>query len=229
MSFIINAQTKLSDIILADPSTVTVLNRFGIFLGVGDHTVETVCQAKKLDMEFFATILNTYLNENYFPEKIMSGFRASTIVEYLNKTNQYYQQFQLPNIERHFHLLISKSDPGNNNLSLMLKFFLEVKSELNARIADDQSRWFPELLSCERRQSFAGETAIDRPPSTADAIEDKIDDLLSMLVVHLQGDYDPNLCLAVLVASVNLKKDITQNNRIRYRILKPMARALTMR
>ena len=227
MNRTITANTKLSNIVIADPTTVTVLNRFGITLGVGDMTVEKICQVKKLDMDFFLTILNTYTDENYFPEKIMATFKAATIVDYLSKTNQYYQQFQLPNIERHFHLLISKSDPGNSNLSLMLKFFIEVKNQLNARIVHDQNQWFPELLDNERRKALPSESPIVRAEESGDTIEDKIDDLLSMLVIHLSGDYDQNLCLAVLMAIVNLKKDITQNNRIRYRILQPLAHALS--
>ena len=59
-----------------------------------------------------------------------------------------------------------------------------------------------------------------------DSIEDKINDLLSMFVIHLKGDYDHNLALAVLMAVVSLKKDITQNNRIRNRILRLLSQTL---
>ena len=223
---IITADTKLSDMVIADPTTVTVLNRFGITLGVGDSTVERICLEKGLDREFFLTILNTYCNEAYFPEKIMASFSAATIIDYLSKTNRYYRQFQLPNIERHFHLLISKSDPANSNLSLMLKFFTEVKNELHARIDHDQQVWFPELLAHERQGTLPKEMPIVRHQPESDAIADKIDDLLSRLVIHLSGEYDQNLCLAVLFAIVSLKKDILQNNRIRHRILLPLEAAL---
>ena len=40
---LINKYSKLSDVILEDPSVITILNRFNIFLGVGDKTVEQVC------------------------------------------------------------------------------------------------------------------------------------------------------------------------------------------
>ena len=62
----------------------------------------------------------------------------------------------------------------------------------------------------------------------ANAIEDKIDDLINMLIVHLKGDYDHNLGYAVVVAVLSLKKDIKQNNRIRNRILWPISQALTV-
>ena len=65
---LINAECKLCDVILNEPSLIPVINRFGIILGVGDKSIRTVCEEKKLDSEFFVTILNTFINEDYFPE-----------------------------------------------------------------------------------------------------------------------------------------------------------------
>ena len=60
----------------------------------------------------------------------------------------------------------------------------------------------------------------------ADSIEDKLSDLKNMFVIHLRGDYDRNLCQAVLFAIISFEKDIRQNNRIRNHILYPLAVAL---
>ena len=57
-------------------------------------------------------------------------------------------------------------------------------------------------------------------------MEEKIDDLLSFFVMHLKGEYEPNLCVAVVTAIFALRKDIRQNNRIRSRILLPQAERL---
>lgn len=218
---LINHDTRVCDIVIGEPSTVTVLNRFGIKLGVGDKTVRRVCADHGINPDFLVTILNTFIHKDYFPEKILDGFSASEIVSYLSKTNAYYEHFQLPNIERHFQLLISRSVPQNNNLGLMLQFFHEVKQELMNRIADDRDKWFPELLSGSERHARA---ACGDEDAT---IEDKIDDLISMMVMHLQGDYDANLGMAVLFSVVSLKNDILQNNRIRNRIMRPMHRAMS--
>ena len=229
---LIHHDTKLSDIVIAEPTALTVLNRFGIYLGLGDLTVARACENLGIDKDFLTTILNTYLHESYFPERILASFKAATIVDYLGQTNNYYAQFQLPNIERHFNLLISKSDPSNNNLELMLRFFLEVKQQLLARIADDRNHWFPAILQAEA--SFNSQCSMHnaqcnaRPEDTVeDTVEDKLGDLISMMVIHLQGDHDWNLALAVLMALANLKKDITQNNRIRNRLLLPIYQVLS--
>ena len=140
---LINAETKLCDVILHEPSVIPVINRFGIILGVGDKSIRTVCEEKNLDCEFFVTILNTFINEDYFPENRLKSFCATQIVNYLTQTNAYYEQFQIPNIERHFNFLINQSDSENNNLELMKQFFDELKKELLSRIENDKNCCFP--------------------------------------------------------------------------------------
>ena len=222
---LINHDTKLSDIVIAEPSALTVLNRFGIRLGLGDLTVARACTQLDIDPNFMVTILNTYLHEAYFPERIEATFKASTIVNYLGQTNNYYIHFHLQVIERHFGLLISKSDPANNNLGLMLKFFIEVKQQLLDRIADDRDRWFPSILEAEATAT-AIETFIRPDEDDVDTVEDKLTDLINMMVIHLSGNYDGNLALAVLMALVSLKNDLVKNNRIRNRLLRPMFHVL---
>lgn len=226
---IISSNTKLSQIIIDDPTILSVLSRFGILLGVGDMTIEQICQQKKMNVVFFTTILNTFRDPDFFPEKILYSFEAHLIVDYLKKTNQTYLQFQLPNIERHLHLLISKSDAQNSNLLIIMKFFSEVKAQLMKRIDDDKNRWFPEILALENSEGNKVESTVRAFDESNDSIEDKINDLISMFVVHLTGDYDINLGQAVLLALDSLKKDIAQNNRIRKRILMPLYQALASR
>ena len=223
---LLHHDTKLSDIVIAEPAALTVLNRFGIYLGLGDLTVARACDNLGIDKDFLTTILNTYLHETYFPERIHASFKASTIVDYLEQTDNYYVHFQIPNIERHFHLLISKSDPGNNNLGLMLKFFMEVKQQLLERIADDRNHWFPAMLQSEARSWDTIDATIRTDDCDVDTVEDKLNDLISMMVIHLSGKYDTNLALAVLMAITSLKNDLTQNNRIRNRLLRPMFHVL---
>ena len=108
----------------------------------------------------------------------------------------------------------------------MRQFFDEVKNELQQRIADDHNRWFPEICLNELKATTRMPQAIGESDMSDDPIEEKIDDLINMLIMHLKGDYDHNLGYAVIVAIFSLKKDIKQNNRIRNRILRPISIAL---
>lgn len=194
--------SKLNEPIFEDPSVVAVINRFGFFLGVGDETIEESCRHKNIDVDFFLAIINTYLNPDYLPEKIIGKKYLPMVMEYLEKTDRYYREIQLPNIDRHFSLLIrnelnnSSNGEKTSNLQLLNRFYEEVKEEL---------------------ESMQPEYPYDRS-----GLEDKIRDLISFFVIHLRGVENHNLCIAVVSAIFVLEKDIRQNNRIRNRILRPL-------
>lgn len=220
---LIYANTKLCELISHEPAIIPVINRFGIKLGTGDATIASICNERELDLEFFLAILNTFINEEYFPEKIMKSFCASSIIEYLQKTNISYLKYHLPNIDRHFGLLIDRSG-GDNNLSLILKFYAELRQDITDRINNDTSSWFPLIAKLEKENNITTSSPII--PTENDPIEDKLHDLKNMFIIHLSGSYDENLCYAVIVSILSLEKDIKQNNRIRNRILTPLAHNL---
>jgi iron-sulfur cluster repair protein YtfE (RIC family) len=221
---LVSPDTKLCDTIIEEPSVIPVINRFGISLGVSDKSIESICMEKGIDLTFFLTTLNAYINESFYPDKCFDSFGVAEIIDYLRKTNNSYLRFQLPNIERHFGALISRSDK-NNNLPLLLNLYNEVKEEIVKRINND-NKWFSEILACVKDISGSISIQIEIAPELENSIEDKLSDLINMFVIHLRGEYDANLCHAVLFAIISLEKDIKQNNRIRNRILYPISVAL---
>ncbi len=198
------ADCRLSDIIFFEPSTLSLLGRFGIAPGCGNLTVAQACEQVGADTEFLLALLNTYLNEDYFPEKMLKGFPLEEVTVYLMKTVEYYTRVQLPNIERHFASLIAIS-PLDNNLGLLRTYFDALKAEIAAN-ADVDARI---------------------PAEAADQwlrIEEQLGDLLNFFVSHLHGNFDANLATAVIYALFTLDKDMRLNNRIRRRILIPKLR-----
>jgi|UniRef100_UPI003FED7EF2 hypothetical protein len=223
---LVTPDTKLCEVIVDEPSVVPVINRFDIVLGVGDRTIKSICKEKGIDTSFFITILNAFIHESFFLENVTGAFNAGDVVDYLRKTNNSYLRNQLPNIERHFAALISRSD-SNNNLPLLFNFYREVKTEIERRI-DSDNQWFDAIISAEQSNSEVS-VAGNAVQAESDSIEDKLSDLINMFVIHLRGDYDRNLCHAVLFAVISLEKDICQNNRIRNRVLRPLVDALNSR
>ena len=132
----------------------------------------------------------------------------------------------MPNIEHHLNSFIERSDPSNTNLELLRKFFAIFKNEFKARIKQDQSELFPALKKMFNEASEQ-ELIIESKPTETDPIEEKLCDLTNLIIQHLNGDYDENLCYAVLVAINNLEKEINRHNRIRNKIVLPMVKALS--
>ena len=223
---LVTPDTKLCEVIVDEPSVVPVINRFDIVLGVGDRTIKSICKEKGIDTSFFITILNAFIHESFFLENVTGAFNAGDVVDYLRKTNNSYLRNQLPNIERHFAALISRSD-SNNNLPLLFNFYREVKTEIERRI-DSDNQWFDAIISAEQSNSEVS-VAGNAVQAESDSIEDKLSDLINMFVIHLRGDYDRNLCHAVLFAVISLEKDLRQNNRIRNLVLRPLGDSLNSR
>lgn len=216
---LITQETKLAHIISVDANIITVFNRFNIRLGVGDKTVYDICQELNLDTDFLLTVINTFLNEDYIPGKVLTRSDAEKVVEYLKHTNSYTLQYKLPNIERHFNLLLSRNETLNNNLDLIRNFFFKLKEELIKSIDTDNNIIFPKILSDNiDKQNLE---SIDDSSDHDDSVEQKFEDLKNMLILHLEGEYDENLCNAVLFAIISLEKDIKQNNRIKVKMLLP--------
>lgn len=184
---LVTPDTKLCEVIVDEPSVVPVINRFDIVLGVGDRTIKSICKEKGIDTSFFITILNAFINESFFLENVTGAFNAGDVVDYLRKTNNSYLRNQLPNIERHFAALISRSD-SNNNLPLLFNFYREVKTEIERRI-DSDNQWFDAIISAEQSNSEVS-VAGNAVQAESDSIEDKLSDLINMFVIHLRGDYD---------------------------------------
>jgi regulator of cell morphogenesis and NO signaling len=214
----------MSEVVEEHPSLIPVINRFGIRLGLDNNTAMEICNKHDINIDFFITMINTFLNKNYFPEKKLQGFHLTQIVDYLTKTNHYYLHSQLPNIERHLRWFISESDPKNESPALIGKLFDTFKDRLQKRIETDEKEWFPHIIElCEKQTK--NKTLTYHPTMPVDQeepIEALITDLKHIIIKHLSGDYDENLCYAVIVAITTLHTDIKQHNRIRYRILSPI-------
>ena len=65
---------------------------------------------KKINLEFFLTILNAYHDHKYFPKKHLQSFSASMLVNYLNKSHQYYLDYKLPELEDLIMKLAEKTE-----------------------------------------------------------------------------------------------------------------------
>lgn len=186
----------LSEVIEENHQLIPVLNRFGIKLGLGDRTIGEICKVSDINADFFLAILNTYLNEEYFPERILQKFDIELVVGYLKQTDMYMVKGQLHNLEKHMHAFIAMSDPNNKQLELIGRLFFKFKNELISQIEQGM---------------VEGETPLAL-----------LVDLKSIIIKHLSGNFNENMCYAVIFSIDSLEKDLYRHNRIREKILKPM-------
>ena len=204
----------LSAVVSEHTALVPILDRFGITLGLGEKTVNEVCEEKDINTDFFLTVINTFLNEEYFPEKHFKTFCKEQIVNYMRATNAYYMQCQLPNIDAHLGRLISTSSSENSPLPMIGKMVQSLRKSMEKTIENDEKTLFPSCLFGQKEEISED---VDEDNSCA-----LLDDIKNIIIKHISGDYNKNLCYAVLFAISTLQKDLNHHQRIRNRVLLPM-------
>ncbi|MDR1714945.1 MAG: helix-turn-helix transcriptional regulator [Prevotella sp.] len=186
----------LSEIIEENHQLIPVINRFGIKLGLGDKTIADICRKAGINTEFFLAILNTFLNEDYFPERKLQKFDIELVVTYIKQTDAYLIHGQLHNLEKHLNAFISMSDPNNPQLKLISRLFTEFKNELIGQIEQGMMK--------------------------GDAPLALLTDLKSIIIKHISGNFNENMCYATIFTIDSFQRDLEKHNRIREKILKPM-------
>src|SRR6056297_3600672 len=120
---------KVAQLISHNYHLLPVLNRFGIKPGLKDKTVGDICIAENINPEFFLAIVNTYHNENYFPENELRSFSPLEIVGYLKKTHKYYIDYVLPKLDLLLDQLIKSSSSISKDLQMVDVFYKKYKKE----------------------------------------------------------------------------------------------------
>jgi len=197
----LDTSSILSEVVEENHQLIPVINRFGIKLGLGDRTIEDICKTANINPDFFLAILNTFLNEDYFPEKKLQKFDIELVVKYIKQTDAYLIHGQLYNLEKHLNAFISMSEPNNTQLKLISRLFGEFKEELINQIEK-------------------GMVKGDAPLSL-------LTDLKSIIIKHISGSFNENMCYAVIFTIDSFQKDLEKHNRIREKILKPMLEELS--
>ena len=201
----------MADVLSEHNELIPVLNRFGIKLGVGESTIESLCAKNHLNPALVLAVLNIYINDNFYPNDL-DDIGTEEIVDYFHNTVENYIYDLMPNIEKHLNAFIaisgsesdsdnfsgknSNSSSDNEELSMLRLFYVKFKDRMSNQLKN--------LISYED-----------------DFPDDLLHDLKSILIKHLSSDFNQNLCYAVIFSVHSFQKDLAAHNRLRSRVLSP--------
>ncbi|MFO7842842.1 MAG: hemerythrin domain-containing protein [Bacteroidales bacterium] len=233
---IITKDNKMADVIHLNYSTLTVLNRFEIALGFGDKTIEDICKQHQVDLDFFLEIINTFVNEDYFPKKHLQSFSITLINDYLKKTHDYYHQVKVPEIENLMEQMVNNCYTQKSNLNLLKKFFNDYKQELINHTQREDEVVFPYTLAIEKAFhsdkiekktiKLMEEYSIDVFEREHDNIEEKLFDLKNIIIKYLPQPKNFELCNKLLNELFTLEQDLNDHARIEDKVLVPKVREM---
>lgn len=218
---------KMVILIQTNHHLLPVIHRFGIRLGFRSKTVEEVCKQYHVDSDFFLTIVNTFNNRNYFPEKELLSFSPLLIVDYLQKTHRYYISYSLPQIEKLMHEFLLSTREQNNELRMIEEFYLKYKNKLLLHIQDEEEKVFPFVAELVNNPESA--KIKDFNPNFEEEhehVDFELDDLKNIILKYIPPEYNDLVCNKLLTEIYHFEKDIHDHARIEDAILIPQIKQL---
>lgn len=223
-SRLFSSEARLSDLITAHPSLLSLLTRLGISLGFGDRSIADVCEGSGVDTDFFLLICNVYTFNNYVPSTAaILGTDMTGLVPYLEKSHKYYVAKRLPHIEHHLDAIAQKLS-GRIGM-VFISFFKEYKQEVVAHFLHEEKEVFPHiaaLMAGQRDTTYS----ISEFLQTHSDIEGKLDDLLNIIFKYLPPQVDDENVLDVVYDILSLSEDLKKHTFIEEKIMVPLVRHL---
>lgn len=201
----------MADVLSEYNELIPVLNRFGVKLGVGENTIETLCEEYNIDTELLLAVLNNYIDEDFYA-KDLDKIGTEEIVDYFHSTVENYIYELMPNIEKHLNAFIAISVSGDGANFTTGPNFNNIPENEELKMLRVLFLKFKERMSNQLNNL----TNYDD-----DFPDDLLQDLKSILIKHLSSDYNQNLCYAVIFSIHSFQKDLAAHNRLRSRVLIP--------
>ncbi len=227
----ITPDMKMADVIHLNYSLLPVITRFNINLGFGDKTVKEICTDFDINLDFFIEITNSFIDDDYIPQKELNSFPVKLIVDYLKKTHAYYLEEKIPELNRQILELSEISDEKGDSIQLVQNFFSEYKEELIHHIEREENKVHPYVLAIE--EAFAQNNikkdliegiktySINDFAKEHDNVEEKLYDLKNIIIKYLPPCKDKALCNRILMELFRLEKDLNAHALLEDKVLIP--------
>lgn len=214
----------MAELVMSNPKLMLTLSRFGIELGFGDHSIKEVCDKSKVNYSFFLLICNIYSNSKFIPSKEdLDSVDANTLLSYLSESHKYYVEERIPHIEYHLDKIIKACPEKFGNT--IQRFFNEYKNEVTNHFIYEEETVFPYINSlCNNglKKIFS----IEEFKSNHSNIEDKLYDLMNILIKYLPAEILPKERIEISLDIMEFSSDLNSHTLVEERILVPFVESL---
>jgi regulator of cell morphogenesis and NO signaling len=136
MSLLMGAGTPKGS---TDSQVLQLIHRFGIPLGVGDKTIEQVCQEANIDCHTLLTVVHFAMGKEYHHE---GEIHIPTLRLYLENAHLYFMSFQLPRIRQMLLEAINLAGSDNKIPLLIIRMYDEYMEEIRTHIQHENEQQF---------------------------------------------------------------------------------------
>ena len=224
MQKVFSENMKMADLVLGNSKLLLMFPRFGMDLGFGDRSIAEVCTMNNVSPQFFLMICNVYCNDDYTPSPAdIASVDLKVLVNYLLESHKYYLNERLPHIEEHLDHIINACIPKYGNM--LHRFFEEYKNEVVDHFIYEEKNVFPYLQQLVN-QNVKTDYKIKVFHENHTNIEDKLSDLMNILVKYLPADVFPKERIEIALDINDLSADLMSHALIEERVLIPFVETL---
>lgn len=139
----ISKHQTIDDLLKHNSLLEVVLSRFDIQNDEKGFSLAVIADMKNFELDFFIEILNLFDGEPPRFSENFEKFDATTVIEYLEKTHQYYLGKRLFELERSVNCICEEYYQDAYLSTLLKNFFNEFKKELWSHIELEEIHLFP--------------------------------------------------------------------------------------
>lgn len=221
---VLTENMKMAEVVNSNPKLMLTLSRFGIELGFGDHSIKEVCIKSNVSPDFFLLICKIYSDPDFIPSPSdIKKVDAGTLLSYLSESHKYYVSERLPHIEFHLKRIIDACP--EKFAHTLERFFMEYKNEVANHFRFEEETVFPYIKSLINRDKNSSFTISDFK-STHTNIEDKLNDLMNILIKYLPADIFPKERIEISLDIMELSSDLCSHTIVEERLLVPFVELL---
>jgi regulator of cell morphogenesis and NO signaling len=231
--YIIRKDSILADLLMENHFLIFVIENFGIRLGLQNKTIEEICNEYSIDLTIFIAILSLHYNPkssivDIFDIELLCNTpsKVEQILKYLDKSHSYFIKEIIPEISDAISEMTKKSTV--NGIKLVKEFFDTYSDEVSRHFDYETNTAFPYILSLiKQREGYENYSVADYK-SGHDNIEEKLEDLKSLLIKHLPENENCIHRRKILDLLFHLERDMNLHAKIENEILVPIVEQLEL-
>lgn len=216
---------KMCDLINENHILLLFLEHLEIDFTVGDKTVEQICKANNVDVQFFLAVSGLY--NGFYPnhKEINSIKDIAIIIKYLKNSHRFYLQDKYPEIKSIIDQL--QTETNSKSIKFIDDFFSDYFSEVLEHLNYEDQVVFPyftTLISdsnAEQNKKFS----VNQYREHHTDIETKLSDLKNLILKHLPID-NFSLRRRFLNSLFELEFDLNIHSEVEEMILLPLIEQL---
>lgn len=229
----LSAATRMSEAVAENPFLLLLFEHLGIDLPLQEKSLGDVASENGIGSDLFLTFVILYSDVSHMVDIPFTGEEVPAIIRYLKNSHRYYTEDVYPGI---MDTIRGINRTNNSEETQMIeKFFREYLAEVKNHFDYEEQTVFPyitqlyeKLTGKKLKEEFRGYSVAEYKEHHDD-IEEKLDDLKSLLIEYLPLKEGKQVRRLLLFKLYELEHDLRIHSRIEDYILIPLVASMESR